>query len=79
MSGHLRPDRHLQRVFFRGRYSGYLTHRELWLRQQLEDAQRQVKLLTHDGAAIRSLNGIRGGNFGSGYLFSSRGDILSHA
>ena len=23
--------------------------RELWLRQQLEDAQRQVKLLTHDG------------------------------
>lgn len=23
--------------------------RELWLRQQLEDAQRQAKLLTHDG------------------------------
>ena len=25
--------------------------RELWLRQQLEDAQRQVKLLTHDAGS----------------------------
>jgi ATP-dependent Lon protease len=28
--------------------------REAWLRQQLEDAQRQVKLLTHDGGGDSS-------------------------